>query len=82
MESATMSLSMSPSMTKKHSGKRIFSYDEALTTLPLVRDLTAAAVASRSRRLRDTIGLHEIGIRTPYSRLTLRPTILTVTVAR
>lgn len=39
-----MSLSMSPSMTKKHSGRRIFSYDEALTTFPLVRDLTAAAV--------------------------------------
>ena len=31
-------------MTKKHSGKRIFSYDEALITFPLVRDLTAAAV--------------------------------------
>ena len=30
--------------TKKRSTKRIFSYDEALSTFPLVRDLTAAAV--------------------------------------
>lgn len=29
---------------KKHSSRRIFSYDEALSTFPLVRDLTAAAV--------------------------------------
>jgi hypothetical protein len=29
---------------KKHSGRRIFSYDEALSTFPLVRDLTDAAV--------------------------------------
>ena len=28
----------------KRTGKRIFSYDEALATFPLVRDLTAAAV--------------------------------------
>jgi hypothetical protein len=31
-------------MTKKQTGKRIFSYDDALNTFPLVRDLTAAAV--------------------------------------
>jgi hypothetical protein len=31
-------------MTKKQIGKRIFSYDDALNTFPLVRDLTAAAV--------------------------------------
>jgi hypothetical protein len=31
-------------MTQKRSTKRIFSYDEALETFPLVRDLTAAAV--------------------------------------
>ena len=31
-------------MAKKHSNKRIFSYDEALSTFPLVRDLTSAAV--------------------------------------
>jgi hypothetical protein len=31
-------------MVKKRSGRRIFSYDEALSTFPLVRDLTAAAV--------------------------------------
>lgn len=30
-------------MTKKRS-KRIFSYDEALSTFPLVRDLTSAAI--------------------------------------
>jgi len=29
---------------KKRSGRRIFSYDEALSTFPLVRDLTTAAV--------------------------------------
>lgn len=31
-------------MTPNRRGKRIFSYDEALNTFPLVRDLTAAAV--------------------------------------
>jgi len=31
-------------MTPNRRGKRIFSYDEALTTFPLVRDFTAAAV--------------------------------------
>ena len=31
-------------MAKRQIGKRIFSYDEALNTFPLVRDLTAAAV--------------------------------------
>jgi hypothetical protein len=31
-------------MAKRHSGKRIFTYDEALATFPVVRDLTAAAV--------------------------------------
>jgi hypothetical protein len=31
-------------MAKRRSSKRIFTYDEALATFPLVRDLTAAAV--------------------------------------
>jgi hypothetical protein len=31
-------------MSKKQLGRRIFTYDEALSTFPLVRDLTAAAV--------------------------------------
>jgi hypothetical protein len=31
-------------MTRKLINKRIFTYDEALETFPLVRDLTAAAV--------------------------------------
>jgi hypothetical protein len=31
-------------MAKRHSGKRIFTYDEALATFPVVRDLTTAAV--------------------------------------
>lgn len=31
-------------MAKKRTGKRIFSYDDALNTFPLVRDLTSAAV--------------------------------------
>jgi hypothetical protein len=31
-------------MAKRQLNKRIFSYDEALETFPLVRDLTAAAV--------------------------------------
>jgi hypothetical protein len=31
-------------MAKKQSSKRIFSYDDALNTFPLVRDLTAAAM--------------------------------------
>jgi hypothetical protein len=31
-------------MARKQRGKRIFTYDEALSTFPVVRDLTAAAV--------------------------------------
>jgi hypothetical protein len=31
-------------MSKKQLGRRIFTYDEALNTFPLVRDLTSAAV--------------------------------------
>src|SRR5699024_5042371 len=31
-------------MNPKRSNRRIFSYDEALSTFPLIRDLTAAAV--------------------------------------
>ena len=31
-------------MAKKQLGRRIFTYDEALNTFPLVRDLTSAAV--------------------------------------
>jgi len=31
-------------MARKQSGKRLFTYDEALATFPVVRDLTAAAV--------------------------------------
>ncbi|HEX9940716.1 MAG TPA: DUF2203 family protein [Thermoanaerobaculia bacterium] len=31
-------------MARKRTGKRIFTYDEALSTFPVVRDLTAAAV--------------------------------------
>jgi hypothetical protein len=31
-------------MAQRRSGRRIFSYDEALSTFPAVRDLTAAAV--------------------------------------
>jgi hypothetical protein len=33
-----------PAMSQNRSGKRIFTYDEAITTFPVVRDLTAAAV--------------------------------------
>jgi hypothetical protein len=45
-------------MTKKHSGKRIFSYDEALSTFPLVRDLTAAAVR-QIEALTNNVGSRE-----------------------
>jgi len=31
-------------MSAQKSGKRIFSYDEAISTFPVVRDVTAAAV--------------------------------------
>jgi hypothetical protein len=31
-------------MSQQRSGKRIFSYDEAISTFPLVREVTAAAV--------------------------------------
>ena len=33
-----------PLMSAQKSGKRIFSYDEAISTFPVVRDVTAAAV--------------------------------------
>ena len=33
-------------MTRRRSGKRIFSYDEALATFPMVRDLTLEAARS------------------------------------
>ena len=40
-------------MAKRRSGKRIFSYDEALSTFPVVRDLTAAAA-----RQIEALGAH------------------------
>jgi hypothetical protein len=45
-------------MTPKKRGKRIFSYDEALATFPVVRDLTAAAVR-RIESLTTTMGSRE-----------------------
>jgi hypothetical protein len=35
---------MTPNLTPNRRSKRIFSYDEALSLFPMVRDLTAAAV--------------------------------------
>jgi hypothetical protein len=40
-------------MAKRRSGKRIFSYDEALSTFPVVRDLTTAAA-----RQIEALGAH------------------------
>lgn len=45
-------------MPTKRRGKRIFSYDEALATFPVVRDLTAAAVR-RIEALTTTVGSRE-----------------------
>lgn len=45
-------------MTPKRRSKRIFSYDEALQTFPVVRDLTAAAVR-RIESLTTTVGSRE-----------------------
>ena len=42
-------------MAKKRHSKRIFSYDEALATFPVVRDITAAAVR-RIESLTTTVG--------------------------
>ena len=42
-------------MSQKRRSKRIFSYDEALSTFPVVRDLTAAAVR-RIESLTTTVG--------------------------
>lgn len=45
-------------MSQKRRGKRIFSYDEALSTFPVVRDLTAAAVR-RIEALTTTVASRE-----------------------
>lgn len=45
-------------MLKKQLGRRIFTYDEALSTFPLVRDLTAAAVR-QIETLTGGLGSHE-----------------------
>lgn len=45
-------------MTPNRRSKRIFSYDEALETFPLVRDLTAAAVR-QIEALTTTVGSRE-----------------------
>ena len=45
-------------MSPKRRSKRIFSYDEALATFPVVRDLTAAAVR-QVETLTTTVGSRE-----------------------
>jgi hypothetical protein len=45
-------------MTRKRTGKRVFTYDEALSTFPVVRDLTAAAVR-QVEALIDSVGSQE-----------------------
>ena len=45
-------------MSPKRRSKRIFSYDEALATFPVVRDLTAAAVR-RIESLTTTVASRE-----------------------
>ena len=45
-------------MSQKRRSKRIFSYDEALATFPVVRDLTTAAVR-RIESLTTTVGSRE-----------------------
>ena len=59
-------------MAQTRSTKRIFSYDEAITTFPFVRDLTAAAVRNAERlvqiQMRD-IGAEIAGLRQPDQRV-------------
>ena len=45
-------------MPQKRHNKRIFSYDDALTTFPVVRDLTTSAVR-RIESLTTTVGSRE-----------------------
>jgi hypothetical protein len=45
-------------MTKQRTGQRTFSYDEALNTFPLVRDLTSAAVR-QIEALTTSLGSHD-----------------------
>jgi hypothetical protein len=45
-------------MPQKRHNKRIFSYDDALTTFPVVRDLTSSAVR-RIESLTTTVGSRE-----------------------
>jgi hypothetical protein len=47
-------------MATKQRGKRIFTYDEALTTFPAVRDLTAAAVRQVEALSHGVSGLDEL----------------------
>jgi hypothetical protein len=49
---------MSISEPKRQPGKRVFSYDDALNTFPLVRDLTAAAVR-QIEALTSSVGSRE-----------------------
>jgi len=45
-------------MSQQRSNKRIFSYDEAISTFPVVRDVTAAAVR-QIEALMNTVGSRE-----------------------
>ena len=51
-------------MSKRRAiGKRIFSYDEAVNTFPVVRDLTAAAVRQVEALLNSVAGRDELDSR-------------------
>lgn len=45
-------------MARRHSGRRIFTYDEALATFPAVRDLTKAAIR-QVEAVGASLGSHE-----------------------
>jgi hypothetical protein len=54
---------MPSSTSKRPQGKRIFSYDEALNTFPLVRDLTAAAVRQIDALINNLGSRDELDVR-------------------
>ncbi|HEY7213127.1 MAG TPA: DUF2203 family protein [Thermoanaerobaculia bacterium] len=50
-------------MAQRRSGRRIFSYDEALSTFPAVRDLTTAAVRKVEALTGSLDGAEEVDAR-------------------
>lgn len=54
---------LSMSQPQQRTGKRIFSYDEAISTFPIVRDLTAAAVRQIEALVNTVASVEELELR-------------------